>query len=241
MNVRIEKSIKLDTLFFNLRNISYAIKNRQRISFSYLQYGIQGRKLVLTEGTEIGTYPINTVWKNGKYFLLGIDVQNNNKPSFYRLDLIKNLSFCGTLDFLERRNLDVKEKREYTETRPYMVDGFTKMGVRFLIEEEALDKVVEAFGDKAIPCGKVMGYQTSGRNATLLAEKYPELDFSHYLGLKHNKQYVEFRVETTDEDAFYFALQNADYGVELLAPAYLREKILKTAKQLEKRYSKVKQ
>ena len=238
---RIEKGIKLESLFSNLRDISYAIKNRQRIGFSYLQYAVKGSKLVLTENIDVVTYPIDTVWKNGKYYLLSLDTSNNNKPCFFRLDLMRNLNFCGTLDFMERRNLDVKEKREYIETRPYMIDGFTKMGVRFLIEEDALDKVAEAFGDKAIPCGKVMGYQTSGRNVTLLAEKYPELDFSDFLGLDHNKQYVELRVATTDEDAFCFALQNADYGVELLAPAYLREKILKTAKQLEKRYSKVKQ
>ena len=236
---KLEKSVRLDTLFFNLRNISYAIKNRQRIGFSYLQYAIKGSKLVLVEKTNVETYPIDTVWKNGKYFLLGLDISNNNKPCFFRLDLMRNLNFCGTLDFMERRNLDVKEKREYTETRPYMIDGFTKMGVRFLIEEDALDRVADAFGDKAIPCGKVMGYQTAGGNARRLAEKYPELDFSHYLGLDHNKTYVEFRVATTDENAFYFAMENAEC-VELLAPAYLRERILGIAKQLEKRYSKVK-
>ena len=241
---KIEKSIRLDTLFSNLRNISYAIKNRQRIGFSYLQYAIKGSKLVLAEKANVETYPINTVWKNGKYYLLGIDIQNNNKPCFYRLDFMKNLRFCGTLDFMERRNLgnlDDKDKREYTETRPFMVDGFTKMGVRFLIEEDALERVVDAFGDKAIPCSKVMGYQTAGRNASLLGAKYPELDFSYYLGQKHNKSYVEFRVETSDEEALYFALQNAGHGVELLAPDYLREKIRGIAKQLEKRYSKVKQ
>ena len=237
---KIEKSIRLDTLFSNLRNISYAIKNRQRIGFSYLQYSIRGSKLVLAEKANIETYPIDTVWKKGKYFLLGLDISNNNKPCFYRLDLIKNLHFCGTLDFMERRNLDVKEKREYTETRPYMIDGFTKMGVRFLIEEDALERVVDAFGDKAIPCSKVMGHQTAGRSASILAQKYPELDFSDYLGLGHNKAYVEFRVETSDEDAFFFAMENAEC-VELLAPAYLRERILGIAKQLEKRYSKVKQ
>lgn len=240
---KIEKSIRLDTLFSNLRNISYAIKNRQRIGFSYLQYAIRGSKLVLAEKANVETYPINTVWKNGKYYLLGIDVPNNNKPCFYRLDFMKNLRFCGTLDFMERRNLDVDEtdKREYTETRPFMVDGFTKMGVRFLIEEEALEKVADAFGDKAVPCGKVWGYQSAGKNSKLLGEKYPELDFSNYLGLKHNQQYVELRVTTTEEDALYFALQNAGHGVELLAPDYLRERILGIAKQLEKRYSKVKQ
>jgi hypothetical protein len=39
----------------------------------------------------------------------------------------------------------------------------------------------------------------------------------------------------------YFALQNAGHGVELLAPQNLRQKLLEIAKQLEKRYSKVKQ
>jgi predicted DNA-binding transcriptional regulator YafY len=242
--VKLEKSVRLDNLFFNLRDINYAITNRQRITFSYMQYAVKGSKLVLAEKANVETYPINTVWKNGKYYLLGIDVPNNNKPCFYRLDFMKNLRFCGTLDFMERRNLgnlDDKDKREYTETRPFMVDGFTKMGVRFLIEEEALEKVADAFGDKAVPCGKVWGYQTAGKNSKLLAEKYPELDFSTYLGLSHHKQYVEVCVTTTEEDALYFALQNAGHGVELLAPQNLRQKLLEIAKQLEKRYSKVKQ
>ena len=114
------------------------------------------------------------------------------------------------------------------------------MGVRFLIDSEALDRVFDAFGNKAIPCGEVFGWQTAGENAHKLAEKFPELNFSNYLGLDHNARYTELKIiETTDEEAFRFAMANADV-VELLAPAHLRERILDVSKKIEKRYSKVK-
>ena len=59
------------------------------------------------------------------------------------------------------------------------------------------------------------------------------------MGLDHNTRYTELKIEATDEEAFRFAMANADV-VELLAPKHLRDRIYDITKKLEKRYSKVK-
>ena len=237
---RISKSIALDMLFSNLKKINYAIKNRQTLKFNYLGYSVKGNRVELeSKAEDKDVFPVNTAFKNEKYYLIARDLQSDCKPVFYRLDLITDLEYGSVLDFMERRRLEARETRDDTDSHPYMLPGFTRMGVRFLIETEALDRVFDAFGNKAIPCGEVWGYQTAGENARKLAEKYPELNFSTYLGLEHNRKYAEFKVETTDEDAFRFAMANADV-VELLAPTHLRERILDVSRKVEKRYSKVK-
>ena len=238
---KIAKNIGLDTLFSNLKKINYAIKNRQTLRLDYLGYRVKENRIKLESKVEDKiVFPLNTAFKDGKYYLIALDTQSNYAPVFYRLDLISNLEYDAVLDFMERRKFDVKETHEYTDTHPYMLPGFTKMGVRFLIDSEALERVFDAFGNKAIPCGEVWGYQTAGENARKLAEKFPELNFSNYLGLDHNARYTEIKIiETTDEEAFRFAMANADV-VELLAPAHLRERILDVSKKIEKRYSKVK-
>lgn len=237
---KIAKNIGLDTLFSNLKKINYAIKNRQTLKLDYLGYRVKGNKVELECKAEDKTiFPLKTAFKDGKYYLVALDIHSNYKPVFYRMDLISTLEYDAVLDFMERRKFDIKETHEYTDTHPYMLPGFTKMGVRFLIDSEALDRVFDAFGNKAIPCGEVFGWQTAGENARKLAEKFPEFNFSNYLGLDHNTRYTEFKIETTDEEAFRFAMANADV-VELLAPAHLRERILDVSKKIEKRYSKVK-
>lgn len=237
---KIAKNIGLDILFSNLKKINYAIKNRQTLKLDYLGYRVKGNKFELECKTEDKTiFPLKTAFKDGKYYLIALDIHSNYKPVFYRMDLISKLEYDAVLDFMERRKFDIKETHEYTDTHPYMLPGFTKMGVRFLIDSEALDRVFDAFGNKAIPCGEVSGWQTAGEHAYKLAKKIPELNFSNYLGLDHNARYTEFKIETTDEEAFRFAMANADV-VELLAPAHLRERILDVSKKIEKRYSKVK-
>ena len=233
------KNIALDTLFFNLKKINYAIKNRQTLKFDYLGYTIKENKVVLELKAKETVFPQSTAVKDGKYYLIAHDVNSEYRPSFYRIDLMTNLEYDSVLDFMERRKFDVKETHEYIESHPYMLPGFSKIGVRFLIDADALDRVLDTFGNNAIPCGEVFGWQTAGDNARKLAEKYPELNFSKYLGLEHNKKYVEFKTTTTDEEIFRFSLENADV-VELLAPTHVRERILDISRKVEKRYSKVK-
>ena len=233
------KSIGLDALFSNLTKIKYAIHNQQKLKFEYLGYTIKDNKLRLVTKSEETVYPLDTAFKGDKYYLIAVNVNEKFKPVFFRIDLMASLEYDSTLDFIERRRFDAKDTHEYVDAHPYMLSGFSQIGVRFKIDITALDRVIDAFGNNAIPCGEVKGWETAGKNARLLAAKYSELDFSEYLGLSHNGTYAEFRVETSEDEAFRFALENADV-VEIEAPKHLRDRILEVSKKVKNRYSKKK-
>ena len=103
------KNIALDTLFFNLKKINYAIKNRQTLKFDYLGYTIKENKVVLELKAKETVFPQSTAVKDGKYYLIAHDVNSEYRPSFYRIDLMTNLEYDSVLDFMERRKFDVKE------------------------------------------------------------------------------------------------------------------------------------
>ena len=141
---------------------------------------------------------------------------------------------------MEYRKFDIKDNAEYTDKHPFMLSGFTKIRATFLIKADALDRVIDAFGNKATFIGQDKAFESAGENASKLARAYPELDFSHYLGFDHNETtLVKFIVETTDEEAVRFALQNGDV-VELESPAPLRGRVLDIISKMEARHKKVK-
>lgn len=140
---------------------------------------------------------------------------------------------------MEYSKIDVKNSNEYTDKHPFMLSGFTKIRAKFLIKADALDRVVDAFGNKATFINQDKAFESAGENASKLARTYPELDFSRYIGFDHNETVVKFTVETTDEEAIRFALQNGDV-VELEKPAPLRERILDITAKMEARHKKVK-
>ena len=121
-----------------------------------------------------------------------------------------------------------------------MLSGFTKIRATFLIKADALDRVIDAFGNKVTYLEKLKAYESAGENASKLARAYDELNFSHYLGFDHNETLVKFTVETTDEEAVRFALQNGDV-TELESPAPLRNRILDIITKMEARHKKAKQ
>ena len=140
---------------------------------------------------------------------------------------------------LEYHKFDAKDSNEYTDKHPFMLSGFTKIRATFLIKADALDRVIDAFGNKATFIGQDKAFESAGGNASKLARAYPELDFSHYLGFDHNEILVQFTVETTDEEAVRFALQNGDV-VELENPMQLRDRILDITAKMTARHKKVK-
>ena len=232
------KTIALDALFTNTRIIRTAINNKQYISFSYCSYTMQDNKVRLTQSEPQNAIPIKTAYKGGKPYLIAIDPQNH-QPVFFRIDLMKDISPSGHVDFMEYRKFDVKDSNEYTDKHPFMLSGFTKIRATFLIKADSLDRVVDAFGNKATFIGQDKAFESAGENASKLARAYPELNFSHYLGFDHNETLVKFTVETTDEEAVRFALQNGDVA-ELESPAPLRDRILDIVAKMEARHKKVK-
>ena len=239
-NSKLSKSIALDALFSNTREINHAIKNNKYLTFTYLSYCMEkDNKVKLTPSSPQTVIPVNTAYKDGKPYLIAIDPQNEYTPVFYRIDLIKDIKSDGNVDYMEYRKFDVKDSNEYTDKHPFMLSGFTKIRATFLIKADSLDRVVDAFGNKATFIGQDKAFESAGENASKLARAYPELNFSHYLGFDHNETLVKFTVETTDEEAVRFALQNGDVA-ELESPAPLRDRILDVVAKMEARHKKVK-
>ena len=239
-NSKLSKSIALDALFSNSREINYAIKNNKYLTFTYLSYCLEkDNKVKLTPSISQKVIPVNTAYKDGKPYLIAIDPQNEYTPVFYRIDLIKDIKSDENVDYMEYRKFDVKDSNEYTDKHPFMLSGFTKIRATFLIEADALDRVIDAFGNQVTYLKKIKAYESAGESASKLAKAYPELNFSPYLGFDHNKDLVITVVETTDEEAVRFALQNGDVA-ELESPAPLRARILDIIAEMEARYKKVK-
>ena len=237
---RVSKTIALDTLFSNTREINSAIKNNKYLTLTYLSYKMgEDAQVKLTSCPPKTVIPLNTAYKDGKPYLIAIDPQSEYKPVFYRIDLIKDMKSEGPVDFMEYRKFDTEDSNEYTDKHPFMLSGFTKNRAMFLIKADSLDRVIDAFGNKATFIGQNKAFESAGENACKLARAYPEFDFSHYLGFEHNETLVKFTVETTDEEAVRFALQNGDV-VELENPAPLRNRILDIIAKMEARHKKVK-
>ena len=128
--------------------------------------------------------------------------------------------------------------RTMVDSCAFMLSGFTKIRATFFIKADCLDRVIDAFGNKATYIGKKKAFETMGENAVKLARAFPELNFSKHLGFEHNEEIVAFSVETTDREAIMFALQNGDC-VELCNPE-LRDRILDIVAKMEARHKKVK-
>ena len=236
-NTKLSKSIALDALFTNTREINYAIKNNKYLHFKYLAYRLgENNKVKLTPSDTLTVIPINTAYKDGKPYLIAIDLQNEYKHVFYRIDLIKDIQSRETVDFLEYHKFDTRDSDEYTDKHPFMLSGFTKIRATFFIKADCLDRVVDAFGNKATYIGKKKAFETMGENAIKLARTFPELNFSKRLGFEHNEEIVAFSVETTDEEAIRFALQNGDC-VELCNPEF-RDRILDITNKMKIRHER---
>lgn len=239
-STKLSQTIALDALFSNTREINHAIKHNKYLTFTYLSYHVEkDNKVRLMASLPQTIIPINTAYKDGKPYLIAIDTQNEHSPVFYRIDLIKDIKSEGAVDFMEYHKFDAQDSNEYTHKHPFMLSGFTKIRATFLIKADALDRVIDAFGNKATFIGQDKAFESAGGNASKLARAYPELDFSHYLGFDHNETLVKFTVETTDEEAVRFALQNGDVA-ELESPASLRARILDIIAKMEARHKKVK-
>ena len=239
-STKLSQTIALDALFSNTREINHAIKHNKYLTFTYLSYNVEkDNKVRLMASLPQTIIPINTAYKDGKPYLIAIDTQNEHSPVFYRIDLIKDIKSEGDVDFMEYRKFDIKDNAEYTDKHPFKLSGFTKIRATYLIKADALDRVIDAFGNKATFIGQDKAFESAGRNASKLARAYPELNFSHYLGFDHNETLVKFTVETTDEEAVRFALQNGDV-VELESPAPLRGRVLDIIAKMEARHKKVK-
>ena len=244
---KLNKSIALDTLFINMKEIHCAIKKSKYVSFVYLSLKVRrtktGRTIYYyTQSPTKTLAPLKTLYKDGKPYLITVDPKNDYKPEFFRIDLMQDIRSHGNVDFMDR--CDVRKNQECEDHHPYpslLSQKFTEITAGFAIHEDHIDRVIDAFGNKAKYYGNKKGGELGGHNVNKLSKTFADLNFSTHLGLDHNETYCMFTVKTTLEEMKRFGMENADvvecyFGKEI--QDQIREEMKALAGKVVKRYSK---
>ena len=215
----------LDSLFVNIPTIRSAIAEKKCLRFLYQSYTIDNGQ-VIPKGEGKSVLPHSLVFNNGKYYLIGIDENTAglDKVVYFRVDLMFEL-YCTEpktkLSNWDKHVFDTIERARVVEKHPLMLAG-KEVSVTFNVVESALDRVVDAF---AVTPDKF----------NIIKETRVVKD-SSVEGF-HEEKVVSVQVITTSEEAFRWALANAD-AVELVAPQGVRDRLGRIADPIHKTYAR---
>lgn len=227
----LSNNTSLESLFSNIPLIKSAIKERRGIKFCYRSYAVKNNRVVL-EDTIKNVLPHSLVFNDGKYYLIGIDKDATviNKVCYFRVDLIADLDYSKTQIPLSEWNKQVYEtiqRAREVEKHPLMLAG-QETEVQFLVKEFALDRVIDAFGTSP---------RFQGTTERVIVPKDEYKSKGQSIEDLPKEKVVKFTVRTTREEAFRWALANAD-AVELLNPQDLRYNLRRIATHTRQAYIK---
>lgn len=214
----------LDSLFVNIPTIKSAIKDKKCIHFSYRTYAVSGNR-VSSKDEEKSVLPHSLVFNDGKYYLIGIDENSPelNKIGYFRVDLMYELYLAelkSKLSDWDRHLYEITERARLVERHPLMLAG-KEVSITFKVIESALDRVAEDFAVKAD--------EFHVTDETRPVQNPFDGDF-------HDERVVSVKVRTTKEEAFRWALANAD-AVELAEPQEIRDRLGRIAEPVHKIYA----
>ena len=214
----------LDSLLVNIPTIKNAIADRKCLRFMYRSYAVANEKVISTE-EEKSVFPHSLVFNNGKYYLIGIDmdVADLNRVAYFRVDLMFEVYSAEPktkLSNWDKHIFDTIERARLVEKHPLMLAG-KEVPITFKVVESALDRVVDAFAAKS-------------DDFTVTKETRMVKDSSDE-GF-HEEKVVEVKVTTTEEEAFRWALANAE--VVETTHQDIRDKIARIADPIHKIYAK---
>ena len=224
----------LDNLFGNIPFIKAAIKEKRGITFKYLSYVVQNNRVVFEENTK-NVLPHSLVFNDGKYYLIGIDkdADGTGKVGYFRVDLIVDPDYSETkitLSDWNKQVYDTIQRAREIEKHPLMIAG-EEIRVEFSVLESALDRVRDAFGSSP------MFQVTKETKIVPIASSKQKWNENHSISEWPREKVVKITVRTTEEEAFRWALANAD-AVELVYPPELRHRLRRIALPIHKTYVK---
>ena len=213
----------LDSLFVNIPTIKRAIADKKCICFLYRSYAVANGRVVFTD-KEKNVLPHSLVFNNGKYYLIGIDenAPELNKIAYFRVDLMFELYYTETkieLSDWNRLLFDTIERARLVEKHPLMVAG-KDVPVTFKVVESALDRVIDAFAVKP-----------EKFDVTKETRAIKDSSGEDY----HEERVVSVQVRTTIEEAFRWALANAD--VVEVTSQNIRDKIARIVEPIYQLYT----
>ncbi len=213
----------LDSLFVNIPTIKSAIADRKCLHFLYRSYGVVNNQID-SKNEAKSVLPHSLVFNDGKYYLIGIDenAPGLDKVAYFRVDLMFELHCTepkAKLSNWDKHIFDTIERARVVEKHPLMQAG-KEIQITFKVVESALDRVVDAF---AVTPDKFKVTEETRMVKDTSGEGF------------HEEKVVRVDVRTTDEEAFRWALANADV-VEVTSQD-IRDRIARIAEPVYKLYT----
>ena len=217
----------LDYLFVNIPILKSAARERRGVKFNYLSYSVKNDRVVCEQEAK-QVLPHSLVFNDGKYYLMGIDenATDTDKIAYFRVDLIVDLECLEKPMKLSEWNKQVYDridKARLVEKHPLMQVGRVSKVV-FLVLESELDRVRDAFGKNA-------KLNMTDKTRAVYADSSARADQEPV-----EKKLVEVTVQTTTEEAYRWALANAD-AVELISPQTIRDRIARISDPIYQLYT----
>lgn len=131
-----------------------AINKRKKVKFTLnvYKYGNQEVRLVHYENSESICSPFEIVYSNGRYYMLGADLETerseNLKYKLYRIDLMTDVSITRALA-TTKKDAGIQELSnlfQYRIENPYMFTGDVQR-IRIRVDAEQFTQIVDWFGD----------------------------------------------------------------------------------------------
>lgn len=216
--------IALDSLFVNIPTIKKAIEEKKCLHFLYRSYRVANDR-VISADEEKSILPHSLVFNDGKYYLIGIDekISESYKIAYFRVDLMFELYYTEAeikLSDWDKHIFETIERAREVEKHPLMMAGKDVL-IIFKVAESALDRVIDDF---AVTTDLFKVTEETRLIKDSLGEDY------------HEERLVNVKVRTTREEAFRWALANAD-AVELVYPQDLRDRIARIADPIYQLYT----
>ena len=210
-------------MFVNKPTIKSAKADKKCIRFLYHSYVVDNGK-VIPKGEGKSILPHSLVFNDGKYYLIGIDenAPRLDKVVYFRVDLMFEL-YCtvpkAKLSNWDKHIFDTIERARVVERHPLMQAG-KEIQITFKVVESALDRVVDAF---AVTPDKFKVTEETRMVKDTSGEGF------------HEEKVVRVDVRTTTEEAYRWALANADV-VEVTSQD-IRDRIARIAEPVYKLYT----
>lgn len=129
------------TVFFNIDSLETAIARREKVEFTYMQYGLDKRLHPRRKGERYVVSPYSMVCDNKKYYLICIK-DGKTDHSFYRIDLMKDIRV------LEGQPVAVPPQKVDLNTARKTVYAYAGEPVDIVLrcKNSAIGAVVDEFG-----------------------------------------------------------------------------------------------
>jgi len=135
--IKTEKKSPNQEVFLNIDTLVQAIRDKKKISFTYLDYDYD-KKLKPRKDKKYIANPYNLICENSRYYLVLIS-EGHSEPSFYRVDMMKDISILDQNIDISKRDagLESVEKVVYAHTgKPELIHlKCSKIALRYVIEE----------------------------------------------------------------------------------------------------------